>query len=52
MRHILGDGVLELTNLVPYDIPLTDVQMLLCPNLPGFTLVVFDGTVTEKMAKF
>ena len=35
-----GRCVFELTNLIPYEIPLTDVQMLLCPNLPGSTLMV------------
>ena len=41
VRHILGDGVFELTNSIPYETPLTDVQMLLYPNLPGFTLLFY-----------
>ena len=43
VRHIFGDGVFEFTNLIPYESPLTDVQMLLCPNLPGFTLHNFSA---------
>ena len=51
VRHIFGDGVFEFTNLIPYKIPLTDVQMLLCPNLPGFTLtiIVSDNFFVNKI---
>ena len=48
VRHIFGDGVLGLTNLIPYELPLTDVQMLLCPNLPGFTLLAHTIVTTLR----
>lgn len=43
--HIFGDGIFELTILIPYKISLAGVQMLLCPNLLGFTLMYPQATL-------
>ena len=53
VRHILGNGMFELTNFIPYGNPLADVQMLLCPSLLilGVTMYKAEGRKLNGMKK-
>lgn len=54
-RHILGNGMFELTNFIPYGNPLADVQMLLCSSLLilGVTMYMYkaEGRKLNGMKK-